>query len=76
MMDRRVSIWDSLENALAPERCMSESLDACCVTPSQIDVWAGPLREVCELKPITVLREGDGTPIAWCAEGTRGPSGE
>lgn len=73
MMERRVSTWESLEAALAPERCMSESLDACCVAPSQIDRWAGPLREVCDLKPITVLREADGTPIAWCAEGNGAP---
>ena len=52
---------------------MAESLDACCVAPSQIDGWAEPLREVCALQPITILREGDGTPIAWCAEGTREP---
>lgn len=76
MMDRRVSTWESLEEALAPERCVSDSLDACCVSPAQIDAWLEPLRAACELSPITVLREPDGTPIAWCATGTAGPSRE
>lgn len=71
LMDRRVSTWESLEDALAPEMCVSESLDACCVAPSQIDGWAEPLRQVCDLQPITILHEADGTPIAWCASGTR-----
>ena len=74
MMDKRVSTWESVADALAPEMSMAESLDACCVAPAQIDGWVEPLRELCELKPITILREGDGTPIAWCAEGTRGRS--
>lgn len=73
LTDRRVSTWALLEDALAPEMCVSESLDACCVAPSQIDGWAEPLRAACDLRPITILREADGTPIAWCAEGARQP---
>jgi SAM-dependent methyltransferase len=71
MMDKRVSTWHSLEEALTPELRVSESLAACCVAPSQIDDWAEPLREVCDLLPITILQEADGTPIAWCATGAR-----
>jgi ubiquinone/menaquinone biosynthesis C-methylase UbiE len=76
MMDRRVSTWESLEEALAPEMCFSKSLDACCVDPSRIDAWVEPLRTACNLLPITILREPDGTPIAWCAEGARDPQAE
>lgn len=71
MRDQRVSTWESLEEALAPEMCVSDSLNGCCVAPAQIDDWAEPLRAVCDLLPITILREGDGTPIAWCAQGKR-----
>jgi ubiquinone/menaquinone biosynthesis C-methylase UbiE len=71
LMEKRVSTWELLEDALAPEMQVSDSLNACCVAPSQIDAWSGPLREVCELQPITILREPNGTPIAWCATGFR-----
>ncbi len=67
----RVSTWESLEEALAPERCMSDSLNACAVAPSQIDAWLEPLGATCHLQPIAVLREADGTPIAWCTGGVR-----
>jgi len=76
MAEKRMSTWESLEEALAPERCMSDSLNACCVSPAHIDAWLEPLRASCELSPITVLREPDGTPIAWCATGTAQPTGE
>ena len=71
LMEKRVSTWESLEDALAPEMRMSDSLNACCVMPSQIEEWAEPLRTACELQPITILREPNGTPIAWCTEGYR-----
>jgi ubiquinone/menaquinone biosynthesis C-methylase UbiE len=71
LTEKRVSTWESVADALAPEMCMAESLDACCVTPSRIDAWSEPLREVCVLEPVTILREDDGTPIAWCAQGIR-----
>jgi SAM-dependent methyltransferase len=71
MRDRRVSTWHALEEALAPESCVSESLHACCVAPSRIGEWLGPLRRVCELAPVSVLREPDGDPIAWRTEGVR-----
>jgi SAM-dependent methyltransferase len=71
LTERRVSTWESLEAALAPEMHMSGSLDACCVAPSQIEEWLEPLRATCQMQPVTVLREADGTPVAWCAEGVR-----
>jgi ubiquinone/menaquinone biosynthesis C-methylase UbiE len=76
MLEKRVSTWESVADALAPEMRMAESLDACCVAPAQIDGWVDTLRGACTLKPVTILREADGTPIAWCAEGTREPAGE
>jgi ubiquinone/menaquinone biosynthesis C-methylase UbiE len=71
LMEKRVSTWELLEDALAPEMQMSDSLNACCVAPAQIESWSDPLREVCEMQPITILREANGTPIAWCAAGFR-----
>jgi ubiquinone/menaquinone biosynthesis C-methylase UbiE len=71
LTDRRVSTWESLEQALAPEMRMADSLEACCVAASQIDTWLEPLRAVAELQPVTILHEADGTPIAWCARGVR-----
>ena len=73
MRERRVSTWESLEDALSPEKAMAESLDACCISPARIESWAQPLRQICELQPITVLREANGTPIAWCTGGRRAP---
>jgi SAM-dependent methyltransferase len=72
MPDKRVATWETLEQALAPEQCISDSLLACCVAPAQMTEWLGPLREVSELFPVAVLREANGTPIGWKIEGTRG----
>ena len=71
MRDKRVSTWHALEDALAPESCVSESLNACCVATSRMGEWLGPLRRVCELAPVSVLREPGGDPIAWRTEGVR-----
>lgn len=71
LAERRVSTWESLEQALAPEMRMSDSLNTCCVSPAQIDGWIEPLRAIGELQPVSILREADGTPIAWCAEAAR-----
>jgi len=67
----RVAIWTALEVALEPERRVSESLDACCVAPAQMEEWLGPLRSVCDLAPVAVLREPNGNPIAWRVAGVR-----
>jgi len=71
LAEKRVSTWQTLEEALAPEAGVSDSLSTCCVAPSQIDAWLAPLRDACDLDPVTVLREADGTPIAWHATGSR-----
>jgi SAM-dependent methyltransferase len=67
----RSAIWKSLEDALAPECCLAESLDARCVEPEQIEQWLAPLRGLCSRLSISVLPEVDGTPIAWRVEGSR-----
>lgn len=71
LKEKRVSTWEALEEALAPEQCVSDSLNACCVAPAQIDAWLAPLRRVCELDPVGVLREPNDVPIAWRAGGAR-----
>jgi ubiquinone/menaquinone biosynthesis C-methylase UbiE len=69
--EQRVSTWEAVADALAPELRMSESLNACCVDPARIEAWLEPMRSGHALQPIEVLCEGDGTPIAWCVEGVR-----
>jgi hypothetical protein len=66
----RLAIWKAIEDALEPERCLGESLNACCVAEQRLDEWLDPLRGICDLLPPTVLREPGGEPIAWQIEGT------
>jgi len=67
----RVTIWRAIEDALAPERCIAESLNSCCVAPDELDSWLQPLQAACSLQEAIVLREPGGTPIAWRIEGLR-----
>jgi len=67
----KAALWDSIEDALAPERCLAESLDSHCVAPARLEQWLEPLRGLCELQPVAVLREPDGAPIAWRVQGVR-----
>jgi SAM-dependent methyltransferase len=67
----RVALWNAIEDALAPERCLAHSLAACCVAPADIEEWIAPLRGSWDLQPIAVLRERSGEPIAWSIAGTR-----
>jgi SAM-dependent methyltransferase len=62
-------IWNSIEDALAPELCLGKSLDSRCVPVAGLDEWLRPLRRFCQLEPVEVLRESDGTPIAWRIQG-------
>jgi ubiquinone/menaquinone biosynthesis C-methylase UbiE len=60
----RQAIWRSIEDALEPERCLAQALDACCVAPSDIDEWMAPLRRAFDMQPPALL--GSATlPIAW-----------
>lgn len=67
----RAAIWSVIEDALAPERCLSEALQACCVAPEGLDDWLAPLRKSCELESPSVLRGPNGEPIAWRIDGRR-----
>jgi SAM-dependent methyltransferase len=67
----KTAIWNSIEDALAPELCLGAALDERCVAPAMLDEWLQPLRRLCELEPVGVLRETDGTPIAWRVDGVR-----
>lgn len=67
----RVAIWKAVEDALAPERCLAESLQLACVTESEHARWLGPLQAGFRLQDPVVLRESDGRPIAWRIEGVR-----
>jgi hypothetical protein len=70
----RVAIWNAIEEALAPERCLAECLKRRCVAPAELDEWLAPLRSVCELTRIAALREPNGDPIAWIVEGKLRPA--
>lgn len=70
----RAAIWKAIEEALAPERYLADSLNACCVATPELAEWLEPLRGVCELAPVAVLREPGGAPIGWSIEGVRRPA--
>lgn len=65
----RAAIWSAVEEALAPELCLSHALHACCVAPEGLDDWLRPLRKSCDLGPPSILREPSGAPFAWRIEG-------
>jgi hypothetical protein len=67
----RIAIWTAIEDALAPEQCLAESLNQACVDPADIGDWLAPLKQVFDLDEPGVLRETDGTPIAWRITGAR-----
>jgi SAM-dependent methyltransferase len=69
---RRIATWAAIEDALAPERCVSASLLSCCVAEPQLEEWLDPLRAIGEWMPATVIRESNGDPVAWKVEGVCG----
>lgn len=68
----RLAIWNALEDALAPERCIAESLQACHVTPGDFEHWSQPLRGACADFAVDILREAEGSPVAWRITGRVG----
>lgn len=66
----RLAVWRALEDALAPEQCIAESLDESCVPPSRLDEWLEPLCAVCNLESVAELRDAAGAPVAWRILGT------
>jgi len=73
--ENRVAIWAGIEVALAPEHCVLHALAESCVTEVQIDQWLDPLRAVCTLMAVSVMRGPDGAPIAWKIAGSRASQG-
>jgi len=71
----KAAIWTAIEDALAPERCLADALNSCCVASTELDEWLAPLRAICDLAPVTVLRAPNGEPIAWKIEGIRRVAG-
>jgi ubiquinone/menaquinone biosynthesis C-methylase UbiE len=72
----RSAIWNAVEDALMPERCLAEALNACCVSRLGLEPWLEPLRAVSAVTSVSILRERDGSPVAWKIDGLReGPSG-
>jgi SAM-dependent methyltransferase len=67
----RAAIWKAVEEALAPERCLAESLRVSCVAEAELTAWLEPLREAFRLRAPVVLRESGGQAIAWTIEATR-----
>jgi hypothetical protein len=50
---------------------MAHALADSCVSELQLDEWLEPLREVCALMAVSVLREPNGNPLAWRIEASR-----
>lgn len=69
----RGAIWTAIEDALAPERCLAESLNANCVAPAGLNFWLQPLQSAFELADPVVLREPAGPVIGWHIRGCRNP---
>jgi SAM-dependent methyltransferase len=67
----RLVIWRAMEDALAPELCILEALDARCVAPEGLEDWVRPLRVFFDLRSASVLRAPDASPLAWRIEGAR-----
>ena len=65
----KIAIWNAVEEALAPERCLADALNTCCVGPEELDEWLAPLRSTCALAPVGVVCESRGAPLAWRIEG-------
>lgn len=70
----RIALWKAIEEAVEPELCLAESLNACCVGPEELDDWLAPLRGLFRLQQPAVLREPNGDPIAWQLQGSQGMS--
>jgi SAM-dependent methyltransferase len=70
----RGAIWTAIEDALAPERCLAESLNASCVAPAGLTHWLQVLQGAFELAEPVALREPAGPVIGWDIRGCRIPS--
>ena len=69
----RIDVWSALEQALAPELCVAESLQACCVAPKRVDEWLVPLYGACRVMAVGVIQDSAMKPVAWRIEGAARP---
>lgn len=67
----RGAIWTAIEDALAPERCLAESLNVSCVAPAGLKRWLQPLQTAFDLAEPVALREPTGPVIGWHIRGCR-----
>ena len=67
----RAQIWRAVTDALAPAHVLEVALAKCRVAPGELESWLLPLREMFEIKAPSVVRLGDGKPMAWKIEGIR-----
>jgi SAM-dependent methyltransferase len=64
---RRLAVWRALEQALEPERCVSESLMTACVAPDAMARWLDRVRA--GFAPRCRERcDADGVPVAWAVD--------
>lgn len=70
----RNAIWSAIEDALAPERCLAESLNASHIAPGDLARWLEPVRAFFDLAGPVELREPKSAIIGWHIRGCRNPS--
>jgi hypothetical protein len=66
-----MAVWKAVEEALAPERRILETLNTCCLAPEDLDGFLGSLRNFFEVRSISTLHKPNAEPIAWRLGGAR-----
>ena len=61
----------SAQTEQTPSTTQDAAAQDCCVAPEEVDGWLEPLRAVGPMHPVSIVREPDGTPVAWCAGAVR-----
>jgi ubiquinone/menaquinone biosynthesis C-methylase UbiE len=69
-LEQRQRLWNSVKRALAPDRTLSDALEASCVSPDEIEAWLTPLRQAFDVDRPSILHI-QGEPLAWKIEGRR-----
>ncbi|HEX7930380.1 MAG TPA: hypothetical protein VF470_05680 [Sphingomicrobium sp.] len=68
--EQRQRLWNAVKTALAPDRILSDALEASCVSPDEIEAWLTPLRQAFDVDRPSILHI-QGEPLAWKIEGRR-----
>jgi SAM-dependent methyltransferase len=69
--NQRIAVWKAVEEALAPEQRILETLNMCCLAPEDLDGWLGSLRDFFQVESVSTLRKPNAEPIAWRLGGAR-----